>query len=96
MGCGRRSHAANPNAWRQGTSATGGTSAERGAVTGYRVVLAEEAAADLLRIEDFIIEPELASATPTSTSCGASETPLTKHCDCWSSRRIPAAGSLAP
>jgi plasmid stabilization system protein ParE len=33
-------------------------------VTVYRVVLAEEAAVDLLRIEDFIIERELASATP--------------------------------
>jgi plasmid stabilization system protein ParE len=32
-------------------------------VTVYRVVLAEEAAVDLLRIEDFIIERELASAT---------------------------------
>ena len=30
----------------------------------YRVVLAEEAADDLLRIEDFTIERELASATP--------------------------------
>ncbi|RTL22283.1 MAG: type II toxin-antitoxin system RelE/ParE family toxin [Burkholderiales bacterium] len=33
-------------------------------MTPYRVVLAEEAADDLLRIEDFIIERELASATP--------------------------------
>jgi plasmid stabilization system protein ParE len=33
-------------------------------VTAYRVVLAEEAADDLLRIEDFTIERELASATP--------------------------------
>lgn len=30
----------------------------------YRLVLADEAADDLLRIEDFIIELELASATP--------------------------------
>ena len=30
----------------------------------YRVVLAEEAADDLLRIEDFTFECELASATP--------------------------------
>ena len=30
----------------------------------YRVVLAEEAAEDLLQIEDFTIAPELASATP--------------------------------
>jgi plasmid stabilization system protein ParE len=33
-------------------------------VTVYRVVLADEAAEDLLRIEDSIIERELASATP--------------------------------
>lgn len=33
-------------------------------MTGYRVLLAEEAAEDLLRIEDFTIERELASATP--------------------------------
>jgi plasmid stabilization system protein ParE len=33
-------------------------------VTVYRVVLAEEAADDWLRIEDFTIERELASATP--------------------------------
>ncbi|MEI6320582.1 MAG: type II toxin-antitoxin system RelE/ParE family toxin [Pseudomonadota bacterium] len=33
-------------------------------MTVYRVVLADEAAEDLLRIEDFIIERELASATP--------------------------------
>jgi plasmid stabilization system protein ParE len=33
-------------------------------VTVYRVVLADEAAEDLLRIEDFIIERELAGATP--------------------------------
>jgi plasmid stabilization system protein ParE len=33
-------------------------------VTVYRVVLADEAVDDLLRIEDFIIERELASATP--------------------------------
>jgi plasmid stabilization system protein ParE len=33
-------------------------------VTSYRVLLADEAADDLLRIEDFIIERELASATP--------------------------------
>lgn len=33
-------------------------------MTSYRVLLAEEAAEDLLRIEDFIIERELASATP--------------------------------
>jgi plasmid stabilization system protein ParE len=33
-------------------------------VTSYRVVLTEEAADDLLRIEDFSIERELASATP--------------------------------
>jgi len=33
-------------------------------VTVYRLVLADEAADDLLRIEDFIIERELASATP--------------------------------
>jgi plasmid stabilization system protein ParE len=33
-------------------------------VTVYRVVLAEEAADDLLRIEDFTIDRELASATP--------------------------------
>jgi plasmid stabilization system protein ParE len=33
-------------------------------VTVYRVVLADEAADDLLRIEDFTIERELASATP--------------------------------
>jgi plasmid stabilization system protein ParE len=33
-------------------------------VTVYRVVLAEEAADDLLRIEDFTIERELAGATP--------------------------------
>lgn len=33
-------------------------------MTSYRVVLTEEAADDLLRIEDFIIERELASATP--------------------------------
>ena len=33
-------------------------------MTAYRVVLAEEAADDLLRIDDFIIERELASATP--------------------------------
>lgn len=33
-------------------------------MTVFRVILAEEAADDLLRIEDFIIERELASATP--------------------------------
>lgn len=33
-------------------------------MTSYRVVLTEEAADDLLRIEDFIIERELVSATP--------------------------------
>ena len=33
-------------------------------MTLYRVVLTEEAADDLLRIEDFIIERELVSATP--------------------------------
>jgi len=33
-------------------------------VTVYRVVLADEAVDDLLRIEDFIIERELARATP--------------------------------
>ncbi|MEO3690329.1 type II toxin-antitoxin system RelE/ParE family toxin [Roseateles paludis] len=33
-------------------------------MTVYRVVLAEEAAEDLLRIEDFLIARELASATP--------------------------------
>lgn len=33
-------------------------------MTIYRVLLAEEAAEDLLRIEDFTIERELASATP--------------------------------
>jgi plasmid stabilization system protein ParE len=33
-------------------------------VTVYRVVLTEEAADDLLRIEDFTIERELGSATP--------------------------------
>jgi len=33
-------------------------------VTSDRVLLAEEAADDLLRIEDFTIERELASATP--------------------------------
>ena len=33
-------------------------------MTVYRVVLADEAAEDLLRIEDFIIERELAGATP--------------------------------
>jgi plasmid stabilization system protein ParE len=33
-------------------------------VTVYRLVLADEAADDLLRIADFIIECELASATP--------------------------------
>ena len=33
-------------------------------MTVYRVVLAEEAADDLLRIEDFTIERELARATP--------------------------------
>lgn len=33
-------------------------------MTVYRVVLAEEAAEDLLQIEDFMIERELASATP--------------------------------
>jgi plasmid stabilization system protein ParE len=33
-------------------------------VTSYRVLLTEEGADDLLRIEDFIIERELASATP--------------------------------
>jgi plasmid stabilization system protein ParE len=33
-------------------------------VTVYGVVLADEAVDDLLRIEDFIIERELASATP--------------------------------
>lgn len=33
-------------------------------MTRYRVLLAEEAAEDLLRIEDFTIERELASATP--------------------------------
>ena len=33
-------------------------------MTSYRVLLAEEAADDLLRIEDFIIERELSSAAP--------------------------------
>lgn len=33
-------------------------------MTRYRVVLTEEAVDDLLRIEDFIIERELVSATP--------------------------------
>jgi plasmid stabilization system protein ParE len=33
-------------------------------VTGFRVLLTEEAADDLLRIEDFIIERELSRATP--------------------------------
>lgn len=33
-------------------------------MTAYRVVLADEAVGDLLRIEDFTIERELASATP--------------------------------
>ena len=33
-------------------------------MTSYRVLLAEEATDDLLRIEDFAIERELASATP--------------------------------
>ena len=33
-------------------------------MTSYRVLLAEEAVDDLLRIEDFIIERELSSATP--------------------------------
>lgn len=33
-------------------------------MTVYRVVLAEEAVEDLLRIEDFMIDRELASATP--------------------------------
>ena len=33
-------------------------------MTVYRVVLVEEAADDLLRIEDFTIEPERASAIP--------------------------------
>ena len=33
-------------------------------MTSYRVVLTEEAADDLMRIEDFIIERELVSATP--------------------------------
>jgi plasmid stabilization system protein ParE len=33
-------------------------------LTVYRVVLTEEAADDLLRIEDFTIERELSSATP--------------------------------
>lgn len=33
-------------------------------MTSYHVVLTEEATDDLLRIEDFIIERELASATP--------------------------------
>lgn len=33
-------------------------------MTDYRVVLAEEAAEDLLQIEDLIIERELAGATP--------------------------------
>ena len=33
-------------------------------MTVYRVVIAEEATDDLLRIEDFTIERELASATP--------------------------------
>ena len=33
-------------------------------MTVYRVVLADEAVGDLLRIEDFTIERELASATP--------------------------------
>ena len=33
-------------------------------MTSYRVLLADEAAEDLLRIEDFTIERELASATP--------------------------------
>ena len=33
-------------------------------MTSYRVLLTEEAADDLLRIEDFIIERELSSATP--------------------------------
>jgi plasmid stabilization system protein ParE len=33
-------------------------------VTSYRVLFTEEAAEDLLRIEDFMIERELAGATP--------------------------------
>ena len=33
-------------------------------MTRYRVLLTEEAADDLLRIEDFTIERELVSATP--------------------------------
>ena len=33
-------------------------------MTVYRIILTEEAADDLLRIEDFIIDRELASATP--------------------------------
>lgn len=33
-------------------------------MTAYRVVLAEEAVDDLLRIEDFFIERELAGSTP--------------------------------
>jgi plasmid stabilization system protein ParE len=33
-------------------------------VTSYRVLMAEEAVEDLLRIEDFTIERELASTTP--------------------------------
>ena len=33
-------------------------------MTSYRVLFAEEAVDDLLRIEDFIIERELSSATP--------------------------------
>lgn len=36
----------------------------RGALNPYRVLLTEEAGADLLRIEDLIIDRELASATP--------------------------------
>ncbi|GAP36173.1 type II toxin-antitoxin system RelE/ParE family toxin [Piscinibacter sakaiensis] len=33
-------------------------------MTSYRVILAEEGAEDLLRIEDFMIESELGGATP--------------------------------
>ncbi|MBK6351412.1 MAG: hypothetical protein IPF50_17185 [Proteobacteria bacterium] len=47
-----------------GPSAAGGRQVALWAVTSYRVLLTEEAADDLLRIEDFIIERELASATP--------------------------------
>jgi len=65
-------------------------------VTVYRVVLADEAVDDLLRIEDFTIERELASATPDLESCGASETRSTTHFDCWSFRRTRVARPLAP